>query len=118
MALWVPFPVCTPPGWMSKPILRYCSMPRCRSGTQIMTWSMRVNMFAPDYVSGEASQIERPRWIVSGEASQVKRPCDALSETSYLRRRIWDVVSATQHLGRFIWDAVPGTPYLRRTFTR
>src|SRR4051794_16986592 len=29
---------------MLKPSLRYCSIPLARSGTQIMTWSMRVNM--------------------------------------------------------------------------
>src|SRR5262245_57459140 len=35
---------------MSKPIFLYCSMPRSRSCTQIITWSMRVNMVAAPVV--------------------------------------------------------------------
>src|SRR5437762_7408068 len=53
MALWVPRPGCTPPGCTSKPRRRYISMPRSRSGTQIMTWSIRVSMMA----SGQAEAL-------------------------------------------------------------
>src|SRR5262245_66646510 len=37
-------PACTPPICMLKPSLVYTPMPRSRSGTQTMTWSMRVKL--------------------------------------------------------------------------
>src|ERR687888_572316 len=57
MALWVPRPGCTPPGCTSKPRRRYISMPRSRSGTQIMTWSMRVSMGASGQAEALAADI-------------------------------------------------------------
>src|SRR5215475_10812488 len=47
MAFSVRLPVWAPPRWTSNPRRRYVSMPCSRSGTQIMTWSMRVSTPTP-----------------------------------------------------------------------
>src|SRR5262245_38831814 len=55
MAFSVRRPVWTPPRWTSNPRQRYASMPCSRSGTQIMTWSMRVSTLTPPCCRAPAS---------------------------------------------------------------
>src|SRR5215470_15872270 len=56
IALWLARPVWVPPRYTSNPMRRYASMPRARSGTQIITWSTRVSTRWP-LLAGLAGRV-------------------------------------------------------------
>src|SRR5262249_12427777 len=90
---------------------------------------LRATRAGRDRVSGDASQIRRPRkgtqvnLAFDGESLPKADLVDAITtnmdeyglfgERSVPPHCIWDALSATSYLRRPIWDVVSATPYLR-----